>query len=176
MDLAGIGVLVGAGIAIGALWVALLARTDSKASARAAAASAASSERAATVAEQSLELSRVESQRKVERSDVEWTAEGGKERGGLIVYRNVGTTTAHAVTIALTVNGRRIDLEPGDVPPDGAVEHDARELYAKANNDLAAETRALADLGVFSPGSICFEVAARISWETELGTPYIRAL
>jgi len=74
------------------------------------------------------------------------------------------------------VNGRRIDLEPGDVPPDGTVEHDARELYAKACEYLNANTRALADSGVLYVGSMHFEVAARISWETGLGTPYIRAL
>jgi hypothetical protein len=80
------------------------------------------------------------------------------------------------VTIVLTVNGRRFDLEPGDVVPDGLVEHDAREMYTKASNEMTATTRALADSGVSYFGSTHFEVTARISWQTELGTPYIRTL
>ena len=176
MTLGDVGTVVGAGIALGALLVAFLARRDSMASSRASAASAESSERAAAAAEQSLELSRLESMRRVERTDVEWRAEGGKETHGLIAYRNVGSTTAHAVTIVLTVNGRRFDLEPGDVVRDGLVEHDAREMYTKASNEMTATTRALADSGVSYFGSTHFEVTARISWQTELGTPYIRTL
>ena len=176
MTLGDIGSVVGACIAIGALVVALLARTDSKASARASATSAESSGRSASAAEQSLELSRLEQLRRVERTDVEWRAEGGKETQGLIGYRNVGSTTAHAVTIVLTVNGRRFDLEPGDVVPDGLVEHDAREMYTKASNEMTATTRALADSGILNGGSTHFAVTARINWQTELGTPYIRTL
>ena len=77
MTLGDVGTLVGAGIALGALLVAFLARRDSMASSRASAASAESSERAAAAAEQSLELSHLESMRRVERTDVEWRAEGG---------------------------------------------------------------------------------------------------
>jgi hypothetical protein len=121
-------------------------------------------------------LSRLEQLRRLERSDVEWKAEGGKVTHGLIAYRNVGSTTARAVTIVLTVNGRRFDLEPGDVVPDGLVEHDAREMYTMASNQKNATTRELADSGVLYVGSTHFEVTARISWQTELGTPYIRTL
>ena len=120
MTLGDVGSVVGACIAVGALVVALLARTDSKVSARASATSAESSGRSASAAEQSLELSRLEQLRRAERSDVEWKAEGGKGTHGLIAYRNVGSTTARAVTIVLTVNGRRFDLEPGDVVSDAS--------------------------------------------------------
>jgi hypothetical protein len=176
MTLGDVGSVVGACIAVGALVVALLARTDSKVSARASATSAASSERSAKTAEQSLELSRLESERRVERTDVEWKSEGGKSSYGLITYRNVGTTTAHAVTIVLTVNDQRYDLEPGDVAPDGTVEHDSRDIYTRASNDLDATTRSLSNSGVAYFGTTHFEVTARISWQTELGTPYIRTL
>ncbi len=114
--------------------------------------------------------------RKIERTDVEWRAEGGKKAHGLIAYRNVGSTTARAVTVVLTVNGQRFDLEAGDVVPDGLVEHDARELYTKASNELAASKRAFAESGFLRTGSAHFEVTARISWQTDLGTPYIRTL
>jgi hypothetical protein len=176
MTLGDVGSVVGACIAVGALVVALLARTDSKVSARASATSAASSESSAKTAEQSLELSRLESERRVERTDVEWKSEGGESSYGLITYRNVGTTTAHAVTVVLTVNDERFDLKPGDVAPNGTVEHDSRDIYKRASADLEASRRALSQSGLAYMGTTHFKVGARISWQTELGTPFIRTL
>jgi hypothetical protein len=167
---------VGAVVAVGAFGVALLARRDSKASARAAVTSAESSERSAVAAEQSFELSRLDARRRVERTDVEWERDKRKGHRGVVVYRNVGATTAYAVTAVLTINDQRFDLAFGDVEPNGLTEHDASELYNHAAQRHAAAVRNADSAGVFFVGSPHFDVTARISWESELGTPSIRTL
>jgi hypothetical protein len=161
--------VVGAVVAVGALVVAFLARLDSLASARASAVSAAA-------AEQSLELSRLSSQRQIERTDVEWKREKGKGQRGIVAYRNVGATTANAVTAVLTINGQRFDLHFGDVEPNGLIEHDASELYNQAAQRHVAAVRNADSAGITLLSSPHFDVTARISWESELGTPSIRTL
>ena len=176
MGLGEVGIVVGVVISIGALIVAFLARRDSRAAARAAETSAESSERSAVAAEQSLELSRLESRRQVERTDVEWEREQPKKRPGVVAYRNIGTTTAFAVTAVITVNGQRFDLQCGNVTPDGLVEHDATHLYNLARQDSAALVSSMSRAGISYFGSAHFAVTARISWQSELGTPSIRTL
>ena len=161
--------VVGAVVAVGALAVAFLARLDSRAAARASTVSA-------TAAEQSLELSRLSSQRQIERTDVEWKREKGKGQRGIVAYRNVGATTANAVTVVLTINGQRFEVPFGNVEPNGLIEHDASELYNQAAQRRAAAVRNAASAGVSFFPSSHFDVTARISWESELGTPSIRTL
>jgi hypothetical protein len=168
--------VVGAVVAVGAFGVALLARRDSKASAGAAVTSAESSERSALAAEQSFELSRLDARRRVERTDVEW--ERGKRKGhrGLVVYRNVGATTAYAVTVVLTINDQRFTLAFGDVEPNGLIEHDASDLYNSAAERHKVSVRNLSAAGITYVGGPTFKVTARISCQSELGTPIIRTL
>jgi len=177
----GLGEIVGvvsAVVAGGALWVSLSARRDSKASAGAAVTSAESSERSAVAAEETLGLSRLEARRRIERTDVEWRREKHKfPRVGVVTYRNVGTTTAHMVAAVLTINGQRFDLPLlGALEPDGLIEHDAAELYKEAAQRYAAHVRNADSGGVTVVGSPRFEVTARISWQSELGTPSIATL
>ena len=168
--------VVGAVVAVGALGVSLFARRDSKASARAAVTSAESSERSAEAAEQSLELSRLEARRQVERTDVEWEHE--KSKGHVLVYRNVGTTTAYAVTAALTINNQRVDVPCGDIPANGTIEYDAEQLYALAEHRAAESTAAWRAANSRFSGlqGTHFAVTARISCQSELGTPMIWTL
>jgi len=169
--------VVSAVVAVGALGLSLLARRDSKASAGAAVTSAESSERSAVAAEESLGLSRLEARRQVERTDVEWEREKRKgPAGGVVAYRNVGTTTAHMVTAVMTINGNRFDLPFGDVEPNGLIEHDASELYKQAAQRHAARVRSGASVGVTVVGGARFTVTARISCQSELGTPIIQTL
>jgi hypothetical protein len=175
----GLGEIVGVVatvVAVGAFGVALLARQDSKASARAAVTSAQSSERSAVAAEQSFELSRLDARRRVERTDVEWEREKREGHRGVVVYRNVGTTTACAVTAVLTINDQRFDATYGDIPPDGVIEHDAEEIYARAEQKRARDADSLAAAGIISGFSTRFAVTARISCQSELGTPIIQTL
>jgi hypothetical protein len=171
---------VGAAVAVGALWVSLLARRDSKASARAAVTSAESSERSAVAAEQSFELSRLEARRRVERTDVKWELEKSKDHPGVLVYRNVGTTTAYAVTAALTINNQRVDVIYGDIPANGIIEYDAEEIYALAAQKAVAATAAWRAggprFGDFPPKRHIVVATARISCQSELGTPMIQML
>ena len=168
--------VVGAVVAVGALGVSLLARRDSKASARAAVTSAESSERSAVAAEQSVELSRLEARRRVERTDVEWEREKSKGHRGVLVYRNVGTTTAYAVTVVLTINNQRVDVPCGDIPANGTIEYDAGELYALAAQKAAAAAAAWHAAGYGGGHGTHFAVTARISCQSELGTPMIWTL
>ena len=161
--------VAGAVVAVGALVVAFLARLDSRAAARASTVSA-------TAAEQSLELSRLLSERQVERTDVEWARVKRKGERAVVAYRNIGATTAYAVTAVLTINGQRFDLPFGDVEPNGLIEHDASELYNQAAQRHVAHVRNAASAGVTVVGGPRFEVTARISWQSELGTPSIRTL
>lgn len=175
----GLGEIVGVVatvVAVGAFGVALLARQDSKASARAAVTSAQSSERSAVAAEQSFELSRFDALRRVERTDVEW--ERGEREGhlGVVVYRNVGSTTAYAVTAVLTINDQRFDATYGDIPPDGVIDHDAEEFYALAEQKREKDAYEMAAVGVIADFSTHFAITARISCQSELGTPIIQTL
>lgn len=169
--------VVSAVVAVGALGLSLFARRDSKASAGAAVTSAESSERSAVAAEESLGLSRLEARRQIERTDVEWEREKRKgPGGGVVAYRNVGTTTAYAVTAVLTINGQRFDATFGDIPANGLIEHDSGELYALAEQKLWADTAAMSAAGWVYAGRTHFAVTARISCQSELGTPIIRTL
>jgi len=168
--------VVGAVVAVGALGVSLLARRDSKASARAAVTSAESSERSAVAAEQSVELSRLEARRRVERTDVEWEREKSKGHPGALVYRNVGTTTAYAVTAALTINNQRVNVTYEDIPANGIIEYDAEEIYALAAQKAAAGAAAWRAAGYGGGQGTHFAVTARISCQSELGTPMIWTL
>ena len=168
--------VVGAVVTIGALGVSLLARRDSKASALASVNSAESSSRSAVAAEESLELSRLEARRQVERTDVEWEREEREDHPGFVVYRNVGTTTAYAVTAVLTINDHRTDLTCGDISANGLIEYDAGQLYTLAEQELAADYAAMSAAGIDYVSRTRFVVTARISWESELGTPIIRTL
>jgi hypothetical protein len=116
------------------------------------------------------------SQRQVERTDVEWARVNRKDERGVVAYRNIGATTAYAVTAVLTINGQRFALPSCDVEPNGLIERDASELYNQAAQRHVARVRNAASAGVTVVGSPRFEVTARISWQSELGTPSIRTL
>jgi hypothetical protein len=176
----GLGEIVGvvsAVVAVGALWVSQSARRDSKASARAAVASAESSERSAVAAEESLGLSRLEARRQIERTDVEWERDKRKgPSGGIVAYRNVGSTTAYAVTAVLTINSQRFEETFGDIPANGLIEYDSGDLYALAEQKRAADRAAMAAVGIGYGSITHFAVTARISCQSELGTPIIQML
>ena len=176
----GLGEIVGvvsAFVTVGAVVVSVFARRDSKASARAAGTSAASSERSAVAAEESLGLSRLEARRQIERTDVEWEREKRQgPGGGVVAYRNVGSTTAYAVTAVLTINGQRFDATFGDIPANGLIEQDTGDLYALAQQKRWADEAAMSSAGYVYGGRTHFAVTARISCQSELGTPIIRML
>ena len=168
--------VVSAVVTIGALGVSLLARRDSKASALASVTSAESSRRSTVAAEESLGLSRLEARRQIERTDVEWERDKRKGLRGVVVYRNVGTTTAYAVTAVLTINDQRFDATYGDIPANGVIEHDAGELYTLAEQKGWANVAAMSAAGYVYGGRTHFDVTARISCQSELGTPIIQTL
>lgn len=165
VDLSGIGAIAAALVAIGALWVAYLARTDSKVSAKA---SAVSAEAAAAA----IELASIQARRETERHDVEWTDDSPDRNR--VVLRNVGSTTACAVSIVLTINGNRHDLDAGDIAPGEAYEFDSAEYAAMAESDFMATVAAMRAAGVGYVGGPTFAVHARITWLSELGTPGVQ--
>lgn len=157
------GVLGGAG----ALWAAIVAHGAKGDAAR----SATAAEESALAAQGSLDVARSEHGRAVERVDVTWRREAVKPQTGRVVLRNAGTTMAWGTRVALTINGQRFDLAPGDVPPGGTVEHDASEFYREAARERDRTAGAMRQAGIFYAGSPKFRVSARITWTSELGTP-----
>lgn len=162
------GVLGGAG----ALWAAVVAHGAKGDAAR----SATAAEDSARAAQGSLHVSRAERDRAVERADVTWRRDEVQPERGLVVLRNVGTTTARDARIALTVNGRRVDLAPGDVPPDGTVEHDASEVWAEAARERNRIADAMRRAGIVYVASTEFRASARITWHSDLGTPGLQVM
>lgn len=162
------GVLAAIGSIIAAV-MAIRARSDSRAAAVA-------SETSAEAAEGALELSRAEVARARERTDVQWDRQYDKARLGLVRYRNVGSTTAYNVTIALTVNDVREDLSLGDVAPGGTIEFDKTEVrFAAAVRADQRRVEAQHD-GIGLIAGPRFHVLARITWTSELGTPAVVAI
>jgi hypothetical protein len=146
----------------GAAWVvAWRARRDSKRAAD-------SSEVSAKAASESAETGRVEAARRVERRDVEWEfVEQPESEHWRIEYRNVGVTPAHQVEAALVIDGIRVDLHPGTIPPGQSFVHDAHHDYEEA---MKRWEEGLAAGFVGSPG---IQIDARILWTSDLGTPAI---
>lgn len=171
MNAEGLGSVAAAVVAGLALVVAWLARRDSRQSAEASVRSAEAAERAA-------EITELEARRRVERSDVVWERErrsrGRQLEAGILRYQNVGSQDAFGVSAVLTINGERIELSPGRVPAGTCFEYDAREIHQKAKQArdrrrAARESRP----GIAVMDTTRFRVSARISWQTELGTPGI---
>lgn len=158
---------VAAAAAVVASVIAVLARLDSKASAAAAKVSA-------DAAGGSLELARLEARRLTERTDVQWRRD--EDRSGLVILRNVGSTAAYAVSVVLTVNDQRFDLKFGDVPADRTVEHDVREVIDEIAIKNSRALAAMRSTGTYYGGPTQVKISARISWQSELGTPAIQML
>ena len=93
-----------------------------------------------------------------------------------VVYRNVGTTTAHAVTGVLTINNQRFDLTFGDVEPNGLIEHEASDLFHHAAEQDEVNIRDASSAGIALVSGPSFKVTKRLSWRSELGTPSIWTL
>lgn len=161
-----IGTVVAAVLALVSAGVAILARRDSRSSAE-------SSRDAADAAQHSLDLARQQDARTLERRDVRWER---IKSGGVLEYRNVGTTTAHDVTAVLTINGERVPLNDlGDVQAGGSFSHDASDTYAAAvRADRARTQRMNAGGMIFASRGPEFVVTARITWESELGIPGVQ--
>lgn len=157
------GVLGGAG----AVWAAIAAHGAKGDASR----SAAAAEGAAEAAAGSLDVARAERLRAVERTDVKWRRVRVKPENGIVVLENAGTTTAYAVAVMVNTNGQRNHIEPGDVLPGGTVEHDATDIHAAAVRARNETFRAMNSGGVFYAAITKFQVSARITWQSELGTP-----
>ncbi|SDF96934.1 hypothetical protein SAMN04487781_3122 [Cellulosimicrobium cellulans] len=157
-----------------ALIVAWLARRDSRRSADASDRSADASDRSARAAERAAEITELEARRRVERSDVAWQRVTDIE-SGLVRYQNIGSHDAFDVTVVLTINDERTTLNPGQVSPGGHFEHDARTTYG-AENQAALEEMRSSPPGIFIITTTRFSASARISWESELGSPGIVTL
>lgn len=128
----------------------------------------------ADAATATLNLSQHQDARATERRDVTWDRRG---QDGLLEYHNVGSTTARAVTAVLTINGDRTTLDSiGDVEPGQSFTHDASDAYSKAVQEREDEHRRALAAGFFMIGSPRFDVAARITWESELGTPDVQTI
>jgi hypothetical protein len=93
-----------------------------------------------------------------------------------VVYRNVGTTTAHAVTAVPTINNQRFDLTFGDVEPNGLIEHEASDLFHYAAEQDEVNIRNASSAGIALVSGPSFKVTERLSWRSELGTPSIWTL
>ena len=151
---------IAAVVAVGALIVASLARRDSRRA-------AASSEDAARAAADSAAVAQREEARRLERTDVSWERSGRRgDDPAQVVYINSGSTTAYFVAAALTINGIRITLEADKVEPGGSIRHDATEMGRKS---LVAATHGSG--GTKALYTTRYDVNARITWQTELGTP-----
>ena len=105
--------------------------------------------------------------RKLERTDVRW--ERSRRRGddqSQVVYRNVGTTLAFQVAGLLTINDTRVTVEAAMVEPGGSISYDAtgmgRRVVVAASYEPGGANRAYGTR---------YMVTARITWESELGTP-----
>lgn len=156
------------GTGVGAV-VALLAQRAARKSAQAAEASA-------QAARESLDLQRAEAARALERADVVWARVKARADPGLIRIRNVGSTTAHEVTAVLRVNGRQHVVSAAAVAPDEELHLDARAEYDAARQRAADRMRAARSAGVVSLSYPRFKVHARITWETELGSPGVQSI
>lgn len=158
--------------AAGAVWAAIVAVGARHEAAR----SAAAAEDSAASARGSLDVARAEAARAVERADVSWERLRDERRPGFVTLQNSGSTTAYDVAVVLTINGERVALAPGDVAPGGLVEHDATSTY-RAESQAASTAMARASTaGVFYAASTKFRVSARITWQSELGTPDVRVI
>lgn len=163
-----IATAVAAAIAVVAVVVAAFARRDSKRSADAAERSAATSEDSARSSAESAAVARREEARQIERTDVEWRRVSERpERRGHLEFRNVGTTTAHVVSAVLTVNGERTHLECEQLLAGGSISFDATKL--------AKKVAIAGSVGGKYVYGFRFDVAARITWQSELGSPGVWA-
>jgi hypothetical protein len=161
------GVVGGVAGAGGAVWAAVAAVGARREAAR----SAAAAEDSADSARGSLDVMRAEAARAVERVDVGWARQRNKRKPGFVTLRNIGSTTAYDVAVVLTINGDRIELAPGNVAPGGLVEHDATDIYRAESQAASAAMARASAAGVFYAASTKFRVSARITWQSELGTP-----
>jgi hypothetical protein len=154
--------------AVIAVVAAAFARRDSRRSADAAERSAATAEDSAGSSAESAAVARREEGRLIERSDVEWRRLVERpERRGHLEFRNVGTTVAHVVTAVVSVNGERIHLECDRVLAGGSSTYDATKLGKTAV--IAGSVG-----GKYVYGTK-FDVTARITWQSQLGTPGVWA-
>jgi len=164
-----VGGIVGAG---GAVWAAMVAVGARREAVR----SAAAAEDSADSARGSLDVMRADAARAVERVDVGWSRLRDKRRPGFVILRNIGSTTAYDVAVVLTINDERIALAPGDIPPGGLVEHDATDIYRAESQAASAAMARASAAGVFYAAATKFRVSARITWQSELGTPDVRVI
>lgn len=153
---------VAAAMFSGTAWiVAWRARRDSKRSAD-------SSEVSAKAASEAAETARIEAARRVERRDVEWEfVEQPDAEHWRIEYRNIGVTSAQQVEAALVIDGNRVDLRPGTIPPRQSFTYDAHSHYEAATR----RWHDALDAGVLGAPGV--QIEARILWASELGTPDI---
>lgn len=163
-----IATVIATTVAIIAVFVTWLARHDSKRSADAAERSAVSSEDSAESSADSAAVARRDEARRLERTDVSWQRiMEGRDRQGHLEFRNVGTTIAYIVTVVLTVNGERIHLQQDEVRAAAGITYDASELGKRV---VLAASRGGPSGNRYAYGTH-FDVHARITWQSELGTP-----
>lgn len=147
--------------AVAAVLVAMYARHDSKA--------------AADIAEKALALARVEADRAVERSDVAWELE--VRTYGVVHVKNVGSSEAHDVSVILTVNGVRVEVEGGDVEAGSWIRYES-ESHVNEITGGDPSSIGIHELMDSTHWRLVgrFEVTARVSWVSELGTPDVQVV
>ncbi|HEY3409000.1 MAG TPA: hypothetical protein VGK53_12575 [Propionicimonas sp.] len=151
-------------VAIAALIVTGLARRDSRRS-------AGSSDASATAAADSAAVAEREEARRIERVDVKWKrVTQSADRRHHIEYRNTGTTCAFLVAAVFAVNGHRVHVQHDEVPAGESISYDATGMGRRVV--MAAS---------YGPGGTNqvhgtrYNVSARITWQSQLGTPGVWA-
>ncbi len=99
-----------------------------------------------------------------------------EEERGVVVFRNDGSTRALGVQVRLTINGEPVSIDAGDVEPDGLITYDASAEYGRRALGADAERRSAETSGLILSGAPRFAVKARITWQSEHGTPGVKVL
>ena len=153
--------------------IALLARRDSKVSARAAVDSAAEAKRATDIAEQAEARAELEYQRSIERHDVEWKGELAAAQEKWLVT-NFGSDTALNVRAVLTIEGQRMIQVADRVVGHGQarIEWGIAPWTRQTNKEGVEQYESMKDDGMqLLPERPHVTIAWRVEWETPLGNP-----
>ena len=157
-------------VAVVAIGIAIWANAISHQASSSARRSADEAKRSADAAEAANQLAARERARALEVVDVAWDIEKPTPEG-VIVIRNIGTTTAYSVTAVVRVGVERFDVTPGDLPSDADFEIDAAELYERKRQSNRAAVASMAASGIAYAPSSGLPIEARVSWQSAEGTP-----
>ena len=161
--------LLSVGLSGAALWVAILARRDSKRSADAAG-------RSADAATTSAEVAASEARRSREITDVRWKVGphpyNDDGRPGRLAITNVGTTEAREVKGQIVIDGKSSVLAQAPVVPPGEhLLHDARDDFATYRQRAGDKAAWMDAAGWIAGASGSPAVEVRLTWLTPEGSP-----